>query len=130
MASPIPGKPKITIMAPGATHPQAGKKLEPADLPARLDHIAMNLKHIFASARQPTDPAIIVALLEDTYHSIACAIPDADPALAAELTQINKIIRMWKKSWVIARRIPQQRTLLAVQAWNWSNKIIKLSRRV
>ena len=36
---------------------------------------------------------------------------------------MNVILKMWKKSWVAACKIPHQRTLLKAQAWNWSNKV-------
>ena len=98
-----------------------------APLPARLDHIAATLARISASARHTTDPAPIVHLLEETSRFIEWTLPDAPPAIAAELKQMNIIIGMWKKSWVRARNIPQQRTLLAAQTKNWSDMMRKFS---
>lgn len=98
-------------------------------LPVRLDKLAATLTRISSSARHAPDPADIVALLHEAYDFIEWTLPVADSALAAELTQINRIIAMWKKSWVTACRLPQQRTLLAAQTWNWSNKIARFLRR-
>jgi hypothetical protein len=98
-----------------------------APLPQRLDELAATLARISSSARNSTDPAIIIELLDEVHHFIEWTAPETEPAIAAELIQMNRIISMWQKSWITARRIPQQRTLLAVQTKNWSDKIIKFS---
>jgi hypothetical protein len=99
-----------------------------APLSQRLSELAATLARISSSARTSTDPAIIIDLLDDANHFIEWTAPETAPAIAAELTQMNRIIAMWQKSWGTARRIPQQRTLLAVQTKNWENKVLKLSR--
>jgi hypothetical protein len=99
-----------------------------APLASRLDHLAATLARISTSARHTPDPAPIVHLLEQASLFIECTAPETPPALAAELTQMNVILGMWKKSWPRARKIPQQRTLLAAQTKNWSDTILKFSR--
>ncbi len=99
-------------------------------LPQRLGELAATLARISSSARHSTDPAVIISLLDEANHYIEWTIPEADPEIAAELTQINIILSMWRKSWSTARRIPQQRTLLAAQTKNWSDKVLKFSRMV
>jgi hypothetical protein len=85
-----------------------------APLPQRLDELAATLARISSSARLATDPAIIIELLDEANHFIEWTAPETEPAIAAELIQMNRIISMWQKSWVTARRIPQQRTLRRV----------------
>jgi hypothetical protein len=99
-----------------------------APLPQRLSELASTLARISSSARNSTDPAIIIELLDEVHRFIEWTAPETEPAIAAELIQMNRIISMWQKSWSTARRIPQQRTLLAVQTKNWSDKIGKFSR--
>lgn len=99
-------------------------------LTSRLDILAAKLGHISSSARNSTDPDGIVNLLEETSHLIECTVPESEPAIAAELAQMNRIISMWQKSWNTASRIPQQRTLLAAQTKNWSDKVLKYARMV
>jgi hypothetical protein len=98
-----------------------------APLPIRLDHLAATLARISSSARYSTDTAVIVNLLEEASSFIGWTVPEAEPAIAAELKQMNIILGMWKKSWVTASRIPQQRTLLAAQTKNWSDKVSKFA---
>jgi hypothetical protein len=98
-----------------------------APLPARLDHIAAALARISSSARHSTDPAIITNLLDEVHHFIEWTVPETNLEIAAELKQMNIILGMWKKSWVRARNIPQQRTLLAVQTKNWETMVRKFA---
>ncbi|MFZ5819052.1 MAG: hypothetical protein ACOYYJ_04040 [Chloroflexota bacterium] len=99
-------------------------------LPRRLGILAAALGRISSTARNSTDPEGIVNLLEQTSCFIEWTVPETAPAMAAELKQINIIIGMWKKSWVTASRIPQQRTLLAAQTKNWSDKVTKFAGMV
>jgi hypothetical protein len=99
-------------------------------LPARLDQIAATFARISSSTRRSVDPPEIINLLDKAYHFIEWTAPETEPAFAAELIQMNRIIAMWRKSWVIARRIPQQRTLLALQTWNWSNTVTRFLRTI
>ena len=97
-------------------------------LPIRLDRLAVTLSHISSSARGSIDPSSIVNLLNEAHHFIEWITPEIEPAFAAELIQMNRIIAMWRKSWGDARRIPQPRTLLAAQTKNWSNKVVRFLR--
>jgi hypothetical protein len=92
----------------------------------RLKLIASLLANISSAARVSTDPASIVEQLERVFDLIESTWKNVEPPIAVELEQINRILGMWKKSWPRAQRIPQQRTLLAVQARNWSDTILNL----
>jgi hypothetical protein len=96
-------------------------------LPQRLSRLAATLARISSSARNSTDPAIIIELLGEVHRFIEWTAPETDPAIATELIQMNRIIAMWQKSWSTAHRIPQQRILLAVQTKNWSDKVVVFS---
>ena len=97
-------------------------------LPIRLGGLAATLARISTSARNSTDPAIIVSLLDEASHLIEWTASETEPAIAAELVQMQRIISMWQKSWNTASRIPQQRTLLAAQTKNWSDKVTMFSK--
>ncbi|MFZ5857585.1 MAG: hypothetical protein ACOYZ6_12200 [Chloroflexota bacterium] len=96
----------------------------------RLNGLAGLFGHISSSARKSDDPDAIVKLLEEASRYIEWTAAEAEPAIAAELDHIQRIISMWKKSWPTASRLPQQRTLLAAQTKNWSDKIVKFSKLV
>jgi hypothetical protein len=96
-------------------------------LPHRFNELAATLARISSSARHSTDPAAITNLLDEAHLFIECTAPETEPSIAAELNQMNIIISMWRKSWNTACRIPQQRTLLAAQTKNWSDKVMKFS---
>jgi hypothetical protein len=99
-----------------------------APISHRLNKLAVTLGHISISARSSTEPDVIVTLLNEAWHFIEWTAPESEPKVAAELVQMQKIITMWRKSWNTARRIPQQRTLLAVQTKNWADKTAKFSK--
>jgi hypothetical protein len=96
-------------------------------LPRQLDQLAATLASISTTARTSTDPAMIVNLLDEARNYIEWIVPGSNAEIAAELIQMNRIIVMWYKSWETARRIPHQRTLLAAQTRNWSDKVMKFS---
>ncbi len=100
-----------------------------APLATRLNGLAATLDRISASARHAADPAVVTDLLDEASQFIQWTVPETTPDVAAELTQIQRILSMWQKSWIRARRIPQQKTLLAVQTKNWSYKVAGFSRR-
>lgn len=101
-----------------------------APLPRRLGELVITLGRISTSARTSTDSDLIVNLLDEAHHFIEWTVNETEPAIAAELIQMQRIISMWQKSWNTARRIPQQRILLAAQVKNWSDKVVKFSGMV
>lgn len=96
----------------------------------RLNSLAGLFGRISSSARKSADPDAIVKLLEEASRYIEWTAAETEPAIGAELIHMQRIISMWKKSWPTASRLPQQRTLLAAQTKNWSDKIVKFSKLV
>jgi len=67
----------------------------------------------------------------NSYFTVLCQqTRSADTPIVVELKQMNIIIGMWKKSWITVSRIPHQRTLLAAQTLNWSDKVSKFAGMV
>ncbi len=96
-------------------------------LPRRLGGLAATLGRISSSARKSTDPEIVLHLLDEAKHLIEWTAADTDPETAAELIQMQTMITLWQHIWNDTCQSPKQRTLLSVQAKNWSDKAVVFS---
>ncbi len=96
-------------------------------LPRRLGGLAATLGRISSSARNSTDPAVVKNLLEEAKYLIEWTAADTTPEAAAELVSMQTLITLWVKAWDGANHEKIQRTLLSVQAKQWSDRAIDLS---
>ena len=96
-------------------------------LPRRLGGLAATLGRISSSARKSTDPSIVSNLLDEAKHLIEWTAAEAEPETAAELVQIQTMITLWQRAWTEASQNPKLRTLLSVQAKDWSDKAVDFS---
>jgi hypothetical protein len=96
-------------------------------LSRRLGGLAATLGRISSSARKSTDPNIVFDLLDEAKHLIEWTAADTEPETAAELVHIQTMIALWQRAWTESSKNPQQRTLLSVQAKNWSDRAIEFS---
>ncbi len=96
-------------------------------LPRRLGGLAATLGRISSSARESSDPANVVHLLEEAKYLIEWTAADTEPEVAAELVSMQTLINLWLKAWDKASQNKQQRTLLSVQAKLWSDKAMDFS---
>lgn len=96
-------------------------------LPQRLGGLAATLGRISSSARKSNDPSIVSNLLDEAKHLIEWTAAETEPDTAAELVHIQTMISLWQRAWTESSQNPQQRTLLSVQAKNWSDKAIEFS---
>jgi hypothetical protein len=96
-------------------------------LPRRLGGLAATLGRISSSARNSTDPNIVSNLLDEAKHLIEWTAAETEPETAAELVRMQTIITLWQGAWSEAGQSPKQRTLLSVQAKDWSDKAVDFS---
>lgn len=95
--------------------------------PGRLGGLAATLGRISSSARQSTDAAQVLDLLDEAKHLIEWTAGEADPETTAELVGMQRLIALWERAWAEPGITPAQRTLLATQAKQWSDQALELS---
>jgi hypothetical protein len=96
-------------------------------LPVRLGGLSATLARISSSARESENPGIVLDLLDEARHLIEWTAADAEPEIAAELVQTQRLLTLWQKAWVKASTDRHQRTLLSAQAKDWSDKTLQYS---
>jgi hypothetical protein len=96
-------------------------------LPRRLGGLAATLGRISSSARNSADPSIVTNLLNEARYFIEWTAADAEPEVAAELVSMQTLLTLWLKVWKNASHSHEQRTLLSVQAKNWSDRTLEFS---
>jgi len=96
-------------------------------LPRRLGGLAATLGRISSAARRSDDPAVVRGLLEEAKYYIEWTAAETEPETAAELVSMQRLIALWEKVWQTVPPNPSQRTLLSVQARQWSERTLDLS---
>ena len=96
-------------------------------LPRRLGGLAATLGRISSSARESTDPATVLNLLDEAKHLIEWTAAEAEPETASELVRMQSLISLWERAWQEASQSPKQRIILSILAKDWSDKAIAFS---
>jgi len=96
-------------------------------LPRRLGGLAATLGRISSSARESTDPATVLNLLDEAKHLIEWTAAEAEPETASELVRMQSLISLWERAWQEASQSPKQRIILSMLAKDWSDKAIDFS---
>ena len=96
-------------------------------LPRRLGGLAATLGRISSVARKSSDPANVARLLVEAKYLIEWTAADAEPEIAAELVSMQTLINLWLRVWDNASKNKDQRTLLSVQAKQWSDRALDFS---
>jgi len=96
-------------------------------LPRRLGGLAATLGRISSSARESTDPATVLNLLDEAKHLIEWTAAEAEPETASELVRMQSLISLWERAWQEASQSPKQRIILSILAKDWSDKAIDFS---
>jgi hypothetical protein len=96
-------------------------------LPRRLGGLAATLGRVSSVARHSTDPANVARLLEEAKYLIEWTAANAEPEVAAELVSIQTQVNLWLRIWEKASDMREQRTLLSVQAKQWSDRVLDFS---
>jgi hypothetical protein len=96
-------------------------------LPVRLAGLAADLARVASSARHESGAESVANMLEESQYYIEWMAAEADPEIAGELVDIQRIIGLWRKAWPEAQKHRTQCILLSVQAKKWSDQIMGYS---
>ena len=96
-------------------------------LPIRLGGLAADLARVSLSARHIGASATVDLMLEESRYFIEWTAAEAEPEIAAELVDLQRLIGLWRRVWPEAQHDPAQRTLLSVQAKKWSDQVLDYS---
>jgi hypothetical protein len=96
-------------------------------LPVRLAGLAADLARVASSARRESGAESVAVMLEESKYFIEWTAAEAEPEIAAELVDIQRLIALWRKAWPDAQQYPTQRTLLSIQAKKWSDQVLGYS---
>ena len=66
-------------------------------------------------------------MLEESRYFIEWTAAEAEPEIAAELVDIQRMLTAWRKIWPEVQHSQTQRTLLSVQAKKWSDQVLGYS---
>ncbi|GAB4483975.1 MAG: hypothetical protein OHK0031_07780 [Anaerolineales bacterium] len=96
-------------------------------LPLRLGGLSATCARISSSARESLPPQVICQLLDEARYFIEWTAAEAEPEIAAELVQMQRLMTLWRTSWPQSGLQKSQRVLLAAQAKDWSDKALQFS---
>ncbi len=96
-------------------------------LPVRLAGLAADLARVSSSARHAAGSEFVAQMLEESQYFIEWTAAEAEPEVAAELVDIQRMIALWRSAWPEAQNSLAQRTLLSVQAKKWSDQVLRYS---
>ena len=96
-------------------------------LPIRLAGLAADLGRVASSARHLEGSESVAQMLEESQYYIEWTAAEAEPEVAAELVDIQRMIILWRKAWPQAQHNLTERTLLSVQAKKWSDEVLEFS---
>ena len=94
-------------------------------LPLRLAGLAADLSRVASSARRATGGAAAAAMLEESQYLIEWTAAETQAEVAEELVNLQVLIALWRRAWPEAQHSPLQRSLLAVQAKQWADQVMR-----
>jgi len=95
-------------------------------LPARLIGLAADLGRVASSARHASGGEAVAGLLEESQYFIEWTAAEAPVDVAEELVNLQVMLALWRRAWPDAQHSQRQRSLLAVQAKQWSDRVLDL----
>ena len=93
----------------------------------RLGGLAATLGRISSTARSSLDPLIVQNHLREARYLIEWTAAETEPEVATELVSIQRLLTLWLKVWDKTCQIREQRTLLSVEAKQWSDRVLDFS---
>jgi hypothetical protein len=96
-------------------------------LPVRLGGLAADLRRISSAARRAAGAAHVALMLEESQYFIEWSAAELSPEAAAQLVEIQVMLSLWKRSWPEVQQNPTQRTLLSIQARQWSDRVLQMA---
>jgi hypothetical protein len=98
-------------------------------LPVRLLGLAADLSRVASSARRATGAEAVAAMLEESQHLIEWTALEAPAEVAEELVNLQVLLALWRRAWPEAQHNQLQRSLLAVQAKQWADQVMRHAER-
>ena len=93
--------------------------------PTRLAGLAASLGRVASGSRRATGGAATEALLEECQYLIEWTAAEMPLDLAEELGDLQVLLALWRRAWPEAQHNATQRSLLAVQAAQWTERILR-----
>lgn len=94
-------------------------------LPVRLAGLASDLSRVASSARRATGSEAVAAMLEESQYFIEWTAAEAPAEVAEELVNLQVMLALWRRAWPEAQHSPVQRSLLATQAKQWADQVMR-----
>jgi len=96
-------------------------------IPVRLAGLAADMERIATLAGTTGEPSNVLRWLEEAQRFIEWTAAELEPDTAAELVNLQVILSAWRSAWKTA--IPEStfRSILAVEAHHWSERILTLA---
>ena len=94
-------------------------------LPLRLAGLAADLGRVASSARRATGGKAVAAMLEESQYLIEWTAGEAPAEVAEELVNLQVLLALWRRAWPEAQHSPLQCSLLAVQAKQWADQVMR-----
>lgn len=94
-------------------------------LPVRLAGLATDLSRVASSARRATGSEAVAAMLEESQYFIEWTAAEAPVEVAEELVNLQVMLALWRRAWPEAQHSPVQRSLLATQAKQWADQVMR-----
>jgi hypothetical protein len=96
-------------------------------LPVRLAGLAADLSRVSSSARRETGGEAVAAMLEESQYFIEWMGAETPVEVAEELVNLQVLLALWRRAWPEAQHNRLQRSLLAVQAKQWTDRVLSYS---
>ena len=96
-------------------------------LPIRLGGLSASLARISSSARHETGANAVALMVDECRWLIEWTAAEAEPEVASELVDIQRMLTLWRRAWPEAQSNVSQRTLLSVQAKKWADQVLAYS---
>ncbi len=80
---------------------------------------------VASSARQATGGEATAAALEESQYLIEWTAADTPPEMAETLADLQVLLALWRMAWDEVQQSVLQRSLLAVQAKQWSDQVLR-----
>ena len=96
-------------------------------LPIRLGGLAASLARIASSASHETGATAVMTMIKECRWFIEWMAAEAEPEIASELVDIQRLFTLWRSAWPEAQHQLKQRILLSVQAKKWADQVLDYS---
>ncbi|MFZ6030708.1 MAG: hypothetical protein ACOYYS_23630 [Chloroflexota bacterium] len=94
-------------------------------LSRRLAGLAATLGRIASSARSEKGAECVAEMLEEGQYFIEWTAAEAPLDIAAKLVDMQIMLALWRRAWPEVQHSVQQRSLLSLQAPQWTNQILE-----